>query len=157
MVGDLDTTRSSLWDRVMLLVSMKAGLHAKAIASLTWAMVTDAEGQIAEAILLQNRASKGKTGGRTMPQHPDLQTRSLPCRPRPKQAVLFWLPLRIGTNIAYVPNGIKLSSNAPLINVLHVARCDRVAASGIGSACDGAGFDMGRSPWQEITRDSRQP
>ena len=54
-------------------------------------------------------------------------------------------------------NGIKLSSNAPLINVLHVARCDRVAASGIGSACDGAGFDMGRSPWQEITRDSRQP
>ncbi len=44
-------------------------------------------------------------------------------------------------------NGIKLSSNAPLINVLHVARCDRVAASGIGSACDSTGFDMGRSPW----------
>ncbi len=52
---------------------MKAGLRAKEIASLTWAMVTDAAGQIAEAIHLQNRASKGTTGGRTIPLHPDLQ------------------------------------------------------------------------------------
>ena len=49
----------------MFLLSMKAGLRAKEIASLTWAMVTDATGQIAEAIQLQNRASKGTTGGRT--------------------------------------------------------------------------------------------
>ena len=52
---------------------MKAGLRAKEMASLTWAMVTDAAGQIAEAIHVQNRASKGKTGGRTIPMHPDLQ------------------------------------------------------------------------------------
>jgi len=52
---------------------MKAGLRAKAMAALTWAMVTDAAGQIAEAIHLQNRASKGTTGGRTIPLHPALQ------------------------------------------------------------------------------------
>jgi integrase/recombinase XerD len=42
------------------------------MASLTWAMVTDAAGQVAETIHLENRASKGKTGGRTIPMHPDV-------------------------------------------------------------------------------------
>jgi integrase/recombinase XerC len=70
IVGYLDTTRYPRRDRVMFLLSMKAGLRAKEIASLTWAMVTDAAGQIGEAIHLQNRASKGKTGGRTIPMHP---------------------------------------------------------------------------------------
>ena len=72
IVGYLDTTRYHYRDRVMFLLSLKAGLRAKEIASLTWAMVTDAQGQIAEAIHLQNRASKGKTGGRTIPMHPDV-------------------------------------------------------------------------------------
>src|SRR6266536_3044071 len=52
---------------------MKAGLRAKEIAGLTWAMVTDAAGQIAETIHLENHASKGKTGGRTIPMHPEVQ------------------------------------------------------------------------------------
>jgi integrase/recombinase XerD len=57
----------------MFLFSMKAGLRAKEIASLTWAMVTDAQGQIADAIQVPNRASKGTTGGRTIPMHPEVQ------------------------------------------------------------------------------------
>src|SRR6266849_4658723 len=73
ILGYLETTRYPSRDRVMFLLSMKAGLRAKEIASLTWAMVTDAAGQVAEAMQLQNRASKGKTGGRTIPLHPDLQ------------------------------------------------------------------------------------
>ena len=73
ILGYLDTTRYPYRDRVMFLLSMKAGLRAKEIASLTWAMVTDAAGQVAEAIHVPNRASKGKTGGRTIPLHPDLQ------------------------------------------------------------------------------------
>jgi integrase/recombinase XerD len=73
ILGSVATTRYPARDRVMLLLSMRAGLRAKAIASLTWAMVTDAQGQIAEALQLQNRTSKGKTGGRTIPLHPDLQ------------------------------------------------------------------------------------
>jgi len=74
ILGYLATTRYPHRDRVIFLLSMKAGLHAKAIASLTWAMVTDAPGQIGEAIHVQNRASTGKTGGRTMPIHPEVYT-----------------------------------------------------------------------------------
>jgi len=55
-------------DRVMLLLSTKAGLRAKEIASLTWAMVTDADGQIGSEIALEDRASKGR-GGRVVPMH----------------------------------------------------------------------------------------
>ena len=36
-------------------------------------MLTDAEGNIADAIALENRASKGKRGGRIIPLHPDLK------------------------------------------------------------------------------------
>jgi integrase len=73
MLGSLATTRSPARDQVMLLLSMKAGLRAKAMASLTWAMVTDAQGHVAEVLHVPNRARKGKTGGRTIPLHPDLQ------------------------------------------------------------------------------------
>src|SRR6516162_592525 len=73
MLGSLVTTRYPARDRVMLLLSMKAGLRAKAMAALTWAMVTDAQGQVAEVLHVPNRASMGKTGSRTMPLHPDLQ------------------------------------------------------------------------------------
>jgi integrase/recombinase XerC len=72
ILGYLDTTRYPPRDRVLFLLSIKAGLRAKEMASLTWAMVTDAAGQIADAIHVHNRASKGKTGGRTIPMHPDL-------------------------------------------------------------------------------------
>src|SRR3989442_12146898 len=73
IVGYLDTTRYPHRDRVMFLLSMKAGLRAKEMALLTWAMVTDAAGQVTEAIQVPSRASKGKTGGRTIPRHPDPQ------------------------------------------------------------------------------------
>jgi integrase/recombinase XerD len=55
------------------LLSLKAALRAKEMASLTWAMVTDAQGQVADVMHVPNRASKGKAGGRTIPLHPDLQ------------------------------------------------------------------------------------
>ena len=73
LLGSVATTRYPARDRVMFLLSMKAGLRAKEMASLTWAMVTDASSQVGDALHLQNRASKGKTGGRTIPLHPDLQ------------------------------------------------------------------------------------
>src|SRR3989442_2469255 len=74
IVGYLETTRYPHRDRVIFFLSMKAGLRAKEIASLTWAMVTDAAGQIGETIQLQNRASKSKTGGRTIPLHPEVDS-----------------------------------------------------------------------------------
>jgi integrase/recombinase XerC len=72
LLRHLETTRYPQRDTVMFLLSLKAGLRAKEIAGLTWAMVTDAEGQVADALHLENRASKGK-GGRTVPLHPQLR------------------------------------------------------------------------------------
>jgi integrase len=63
VLAELSIRRYPLRDRVMFMFSLKAGLRAKEIASVTWAMVTDAEGEIADVIALQNRASKGRSGG----------------------------------------------------------------------------------------------
>jgi integrase/recombinase XerC len=59
-------------DRVMVLLSFKAGLRAKEISQLTWSMVTDTTGELADAISLHNKASKGRAGGRTIPLHREL-------------------------------------------------------------------------------------
>jgi len=59
----ISRTRSPERNRVILLLSVKAGLRAKEIAHLTWSMVTDSEGELADTINLTNAASKGRTGG----------------------------------------------------------------------------------------------
>ncbi len=69
----LEATRYPARDRVIFLLSIKAGLRAKEIASLTWAMATDAEGNVAEEIALTDASSKGTGGGRTIPMHPALR------------------------------------------------------------------------------------
>src|SRR5258707_1590825 len=62
VLGYLAKTRWPTRNRVIFLFSAKAGLRAKEIAKLTWRMVTDARGQIGQAILLENTASKGQSG-----------------------------------------------------------------------------------------------
>jgi integrase len=69
----LTTTRYPVRDRVIFLLSVKAGLRAKEIASLTWAMVTDAEGRLADLISLTDKASKGRSG-RSIPVNKELKT-----------------------------------------------------------------------------------
>lgn len=59
----LETTRHALRNKVIFLLSVRAGLRAKEIASITWGMVTDAEGNVSDCIQLQNSASKGRSGG----------------------------------------------------------------------------------------------
>jgi len=61
-------------DRVIILLSVRAGLRAKEIAMATWAMVTDAEGKVGDALHLSNGASKGKKGGRTVPLNKELRS-----------------------------------------------------------------------------------
>ena len=68
----LTTTRHPERDRVIFLLSLKAGLRAKEIAALQWSMVTDAEGKLSDAIRLPNSASKGKSG-RVIPLNKDLR------------------------------------------------------------------------------------
>jgi integrase/recombinase XerD len=71
VLGYLDSTRHPKRNRVIFLLSVKAGLRAKEIASLTWAMITDANGSVGKAIYLENKASKG-TSGRIIPLNRDL-------------------------------------------------------------------------------------
>src|SRR5215475_1992251 len=66
-LAEVVTHRYPERDRVMVLLSVKAGLRAKEIAMITWGMVTDAEGNVGDALHLLNGASKGKKGGRTVP------------------------------------------------------------------------------------------
>ncbi len=73
VLGYLANTRWPTRNRVIFLLSAKAGLRAKEIASLTWRMVTDARGQIGHAIHLENTASKGQSG-RVIPMNDDLRT-----------------------------------------------------------------------------------
>lgn len=56
-------TRYPVRNKVIFLLSIKAGLRAKEIAKLNWSMCTDAQGRLSDAISLQNSASKGRSGG----------------------------------------------------------------------------------------------
>jgi len=60
----LSTTRHAKRNRLIFLLSAKAGLRAKEIAKLTWWMTNDSQGQIGWEICLLDSASKGKSGRR---------------------------------------------------------------------------------------------
>ncbi len=60
------TTRQPERNRVMFLLSCRAGLRAVEISKVTWAMVMDATGNLSDRINLENSATKGKKGGRTI-------------------------------------------------------------------------------------------
>jgi integrase len=66
-----DCSRYPVRNRVIVLLSTKAGLRAGEIAGLTWDMVLDASGQISKSIELRDHAAK-KGSGRLIPVHPDL-------------------------------------------------------------------------------------
>jgi integrase len=70
-LASLESSRYPLRDRVLFLLSTKAGLRAKEIAKLQWWMVTDAEGILSDCINLDDQASKGNSG-RTIPMHKQL-------------------------------------------------------------------------------------
>lgn len=66
-------TRFPKRNAVIVLLSFRAGLRAKEIAGVTWGMLTDSEGNLTDTLSLQNTASKGKRGGRSLPLHPELK------------------------------------------------------------------------------------
>jgi integrase/recombinase XerD len=68
----LSTTRYPARDRVIFLLSVKAGLRAKEIASLRWEMISDAEGLLSDLISLTDKASKGRSG-RSIPLNKELK------------------------------------------------------------------------------------
>ena len=68
----LQQTRYPTRNLTIFLLSVKAGLRAKEIASLTWDMLTDPEGNLAPALHLRDEASKGSSG-RVIPLNKDLR------------------------------------------------------------------------------------
>ena len=79
-----ECTRNPARNRVIVLLSAKAGLRAGEIANLTWDMVIDAAGHIGNLIELRDHAAK-KGAGRRIPIHPDLA-----------DALAAWRPLTTG-------------------------------------------------------------
>jgi integrase len=59
-------------NRLIVLLSIKAGLRAAEIAKLTWDMVLGAGGEIGAVLELQDQAGK-KGSGRSIPLHVDLR------------------------------------------------------------------------------------
>lgn len=68
----LSTTRHANRNRVIFLLSLRAGLRAKEIAFLTWDMVIGSDGNLASELQLLNSASKSNSG-RSIPMSKDLR------------------------------------------------------------------------------------
>jgi integrase/recombinase XerD len=79
------TSRNPRLNRLILLLSLKAGLRAGEIAKLTWDMVVGPTGEIGSVIELRDRAAKKKSG-RLIPIHPSLRA-----------ALAAWRKLTTGT------------------------------------------------------------
>jgi integrase/recombinase XerD len=67
-----ERSRHPLRNRLIVLLSVKAGLRAAEIAKLTWDMVLSPSGQVGVAIELQDKIAK-KRGGRSIPLHATLR------------------------------------------------------------------------------------
>jgi integrase len=64
--------RQPIRNRVMVLLSVKAGLRAAEIGNLTWDMVLDGSGAVGPTIELRDEAAKNGSG-RRLPIHPQLR------------------------------------------------------------------------------------
>ena len=67
-----ENSRAPIRNRVIVLLSTRAGLRAAEIAKLTWEMVLGPSGEVSSVLELRNHAAK-KQHGRLIPLHPELQ------------------------------------------------------------------------------------
>jgi integrase len=72
MLSHIRYSQDPARDRVMILLSAKAGLRAAEIAGLEWSMVLDARASIGDTIAIRDGIAK-KQSGRKIPMHPDLR------------------------------------------------------------------------------------
>ena len=78
-------TRNPIRDKLIVLLSVKAGLRAGEIAKLTWDMVLDPTGEIGGVIELRDGAAKKKSG------------RLIPINPTLRAALTAWREVTTGT------------------------------------------------------------
>jgi integrase len=67
-----ERSRHPLRNRLVVLLSVKAGLRAAEIAKLTWAMLLNPSGEVGATLEVRDEIAK-KRGGRSIPVHPDLR------------------------------------------------------------------------------------
>jgi integrase/recombinase XerD len=96
VLGYLAKTRNPARNRLIFLLSAKAGLRAKEIARLTWWMTNDSQGEIGRAICLQDSASKGRSG-RMIPLNAEVRDALIEYR---KEVLSFSGPFVISTERA---------------------------------------------------------
>lgn len=98
----LSSGRNASRNRVMFLLSLH-GLRAKEIANLEISMVTDSEAEVADAVALEDKASKGRSG------------RIIPMNPLLRNSLSQYLQERAGHNSKFVivtERSDKFSANA---------------------------------------------
>lgn len=93
----LSSTRNPIRDQLIFLLSIKSGLRAKEISSLTWSMVLDSDGEVSDYINITNSASKGKTGGRSIPINKQLKTKFIEFLDHQKVQMIFDVEGRVIT------------------------------------------------------------
>jgi integrase/recombinase XerD len=74
-----ERSRHPLRNRLVVLLSVKAGLRAAEIAKLTWNMVLGPSGEVGLIIELQDKIAK-KRGGRSIPIHAELRAALIEAR-----------------------------------------------------------------------------
>jgi len=67
VLNEVKLSRYPERDRVMVLLSVNAGLRACEIARVTWGMVLDADGNVSDVLELRDKATKGGKVGRQVP------------------------------------------------------------------------------------------
>src|ERR1700709_2856847 len=67
-----ERSRHPLRNRLIVLLSVKAGLRAAEIAKLNWALALDPSGEVGLTIEWQDKIAK-KRGGRSIPLHAELR------------------------------------------------------------------------------------
>lgn len=103
VLGYLAKTRWPKRNRVIFLLSAKAGLRAKEIAGLTWLMVNDSQGEIGRTLCLLDSASKGKSG------------RWIPLSDEVRQALIEYrdeVNLRVGAHVIMTERAQSTSPQA---------------------------------------------
>lgn len=72
LLDHIDQTRHPARNKVIVLLSFKAGLRACEIAGLTWSMVLRSDGRVGDHLSISKHIAKYGSG-RQIPMHPDLR------------------------------------------------------------------------------------
>ena len=128
-----DTTRHPDRNRLMILLSIKAGLRAGEIAKLTWEMLVDGEGNLANSIELCDFAAKKRSG------------RRIPIAPILRDALLEWKDHHNSTG------AVVRSERGGQMNPVSIVNWFAVAFCAVG--LDGCSSHSGRRTF--ITRAAR--